>query len=112
MEEKPQKKNDPPHWLQVGDENWGPTDLHKQKARPLPQPLRLPSLPVAPRRFRRLAFTSAPQPLSWRDLGYAAVAIVVLAPSVGFGVWLERLAGGNAPPVLLAGCMAGIFAEF
>src|ERR1035441_2838425 len=39
-----QKQNQPPHWLQVGDENWGPADMRKRKARPLPGPPPLPSV--------------------------------------------------------------------
>ena len=31
-------RNDPPHWLQVGDENWGPTDMRKRKGRPIYKP--------------------------------------------------------------------------
>jgi|GEM_PF-5850395 hypothetical protein len=37
MDAKP-PKNDPPHWLQVGDENWGPTDMRKHKGRPIHKP--------------------------------------------------------------------------
>ena len=42
MEHKP--KLDPPQWLKDGDENWGPTDLRKRKARPLPAPPPLPAI--------------------------------------------------------------------
>lgn len=38
-----EKRNQPPHWLQVGDENWGATDLRKRKGRPIPKPA-LPSV--------------------------------------------------------------------
>ena len=38
-----EKRTQPPHWLQVGDENWGPTDMRRRKGRPLPAPP-LPSL--------------------------------------------------------------------
>jgi hypothetical protein len=37
-------KNEPPHWLQVGDENWGPTNLRKHKAPPLSAPPPLPAV--------------------------------------------------------------------
>lgn len=33
-----EKRNEPPHWLQVGDENWGPTDMCKRKVRPITKP--------------------------------------------------------------------------
>ena len=65
------RKEQPPYWLEVGDENWGPTDLRKRKPRSLPLPPPLPPVwmqeEVEPSKAR----------LSW--LRALAVAIAILS---------------------------------
>jgi hypothetical protein len=67
---------DPPHWLQVGDENWGPTDLRKRGPRPIVKP----RFPLDPEPEEESEWRKAVKFLLW-------VAVLLLAALVM--IWLR-----------------------
>ena len=71
------KPNDPPQWLKTGDENWGPTNLKKRRAQPLPAPPGLPPVWASDRE-------------SSSNLGTVVVAIIVVLVIGALVFWLNR----------------------
>jgi hypothetical protein len=71
------KRSDPPQWLQVGDESWGPTDLKKHPAQPLPAAPQLPPVWASDRD-------------SSSNLGTVLVAILAVFALGALMFWLSR----------------------
>jgi hypothetical protein len=71
--------NDPPQWLKDGDENWGPTDMRKRKARPLPKPPLLPPVWSSADSEERIGLSS---------IGCTVAAVIVVALGA-FLLWMK-----------------------
>lgn len=105
-----EKSSNPPHWLQVGDESWGPTDLQKRKARPLPLPV--PRLPIwAPFVLRRSRRPTQQEPSLREAALYTTLVIVVALPALCAGIWLQRATDPDSTFICFVGCLAALFAE-
>jgi hypothetical protein len=97
---KPPPRDEPTHWLKVGDENWGPTNMRKREQRPLSRP-KLPPLP--PR-----AGPHSAKPLSPTQI--IAVILAFLPPFI-VGFWLQKFSNSDAPWVFAVGFIGVCFLE-
>lgn len=90
-------KDDPPHWLKVGDESWGPTDMRRREPRSLPPRPQLPRLPPRTR-----------NPPSFRA---ALTALLLLLPAFVAGFWIQKISDSRSFGVYMAGMIGGLFLE-
>lgn len=89
-------KDNPPQWLEVGDESWGPTDMRKRKPRPLYRPTLPPRLPYR---------TGTGSKLSFRAI---AMVLLLVVPAFFGAYWLQKLTQIDSPFIHVVGMFAGI----
>jgi hypothetical protein len=94
----PTPKHEPPHWLQVGDESWGQTDVRKRKPRPLSRPALPPRLP----------YPNSGSKLPFREL---LIFLVVIAVNLAGAIWLQKLVRTESSFLLVVGMFAALFLE-
>ena len=89
-------KDNPPQWLEVGDESWGPTDIRKRKPRLLYRPALPPRLPYR---------TGTGSKLSFRAI---AMVLLLVVPAFFGAYWLQKLTQIDSPFIHFVGMFAGI----